>query len=178
MFKAHTATVRSADFSADGQSFVTASDDKTIKVWYQRSTLGGVSVFCEQLPCSNVSAFVNAAIVCHLVFFHILRRSTLFLTSSLFPYPSSVLSSLLHFSSHVRTISVVFLLTYSQLAIVSRMCSFLILHPPQVHNIIIIVLLCPCSLSLISAPLRPDHATSTGLPHDEHRLLSPRPDNG
>lgn len=32
MFKAHTATVRSVDFSCDGQHMVTASDDKTIKV--------------------------------------------------------------------------------------------------------------------------------------------------
>ena len=31
-FKAHTATVRSVDFSYDGQSMCTASDDKTIKV--------------------------------------------------------------------------------------------------------------------------------------------------
>ena len=32
MFKAHTATVRSVDFSDDGQSLLTASDDKTVKV--------------------------------------------------------------------------------------------------------------------------------------------------
>jgi len=31
-FKAHTATVRSIDFSQDGQSICSASDDKTIKV--------------------------------------------------------------------------------------------------------------------------------------------------
>jgi len=31
-FKAHTATVRSIDFSQDGQSLCSASDDKTIKV--------------------------------------------------------------------------------------------------------------------------------------------------
>ena len=32
MFKAHTATVRSVDFSNDGQFLVTASDDKSLKV--------------------------------------------------------------------------------------------------------------------------------------------------
>ena len=43
VFKAHTATVRSVDFSADGQSLVTSSDDKTIKVWYLCDMLGGAS---------------------------------------------------------------------------------------------------------------------------------------
>ena len=32
VFKAHTATVRSVDFSSDGQSLLTSSDDKTVKV--------------------------------------------------------------------------------------------------------------------------------------------------
>ena len=32
VFKAHTATVRSVDFSDDGQALLTSSDDKTIKV--------------------------------------------------------------------------------------------------------------------------------------------------
>lgn len=51
VFKAHTATVRSVDFSSDGQTLLTASDDKTIKVFidlridrtlsYQRSVLKG-----------------------------------------------------------------------------------------------------------------------------------------
>ena len=31
-FKAHTATVRSVDFSHDGQNMCSTSDDKTIKV--------------------------------------------------------------------------------------------------------------------------------------------------
>jgi len=33
VFKAHTATVRSVDFSSDGLNLLTCSDDKTIKVW-------------------------------------------------------------------------------------------------------------------------------------------------
>lgn len=32
-FRAHTGTVRSVSFSSDGQTLVTASDDKSIKVW-------------------------------------------------------------------------------------------------------------------------------------------------
>ena len=32
MFKAHTASVRCVDFASDGQSLLTASDDKTVKV--------------------------------------------------------------------------------------------------------------------------------------------------
>lgn len=33
VFKAHTASVRSVNFSSDGQRLVTASDDKSVKVW-------------------------------------------------------------------------------------------------------------------------------------------------
>lgn len=33
VFKAHTAAVRSVAFSHDGQRLVTASDDKSVKVW-------------------------------------------------------------------------------------------------------------------------------------------------
>ena len=36
-FKAHTATVRSVDFSQDGQSMCSASDDKSIKVIHLRN---------------------------------------------------------------------------------------------------------------------------------------------
>ena len=35
-FKAHTATVRSVDFSQDGQNMCSASDDKTVKVIVSR----------------------------------------------------------------------------------------------------------------------------------------------
>ena len=38
-FKAHTATVRSVDFSQDGQSMCSASDDKTIKVCYVKMVI-------------------------------------------------------------------------------------------------------------------------------------------
>lgn len=33
VFKAHTATVRSIDFSSDGVYMCSASDDKSIKIW-------------------------------------------------------------------------------------------------------------------------------------------------
>ena len=33
VFKAHTGSVRSVDFSTDGQSLLTSSDDKTVKMW-------------------------------------------------------------------------------------------------------------------------------------------------
>ena len=40
VFKAHTATVRSVDFSDDGQALLTSSDDKTIKVSFLAPTFG------------------------------------------------------------------------------------------------------------------------------------------
>ena len=33
VFKAHTSTVRGVQFSKDGESLITCSDDKTIKVY-------------------------------------------------------------------------------------------------------------------------------------------------
>ena len=42
VFKAHTATVRSVDFSDDGQAFLTSSDDKTIKVSFLAHTSFGI----------------------------------------------------------------------------------------------------------------------------------------
>ena len=33
VYTAHSAAVRSVDFSSDGQNLLTSSDDKTIRVW-------------------------------------------------------------------------------------------------------------------------------------------------
>ncbi|KAL0611326.1 POC1 centriolar protein-like protein B, partial [Plecturocebus cupreus] len=59
-FKAHTAPVRSVDFSADGQFLVTASEDKSIKVWnmYRQRFLYSLYrhthwVRCAKLECND-----------------------------------------------------------------------------------------------------------------------------
>ena len=44
VFKAHTAAVRCVDFASDGQSLLTASDDKTIKVHNCRHYIGYITV--------------------------------------------------------------------------------------------------------------------------------------
>lgn len=42
MFKAHTASVRHVEFASDGQSLLTASDDKTIKVCFNIKILSAI----------------------------------------------------------------------------------------------------------------------------------------
>jgi len=53
-FKAHTATVRSVDFSQDGQSMCSASDDKSIKVifnFHKRLVIIGCIIAAPTSQC-------------------------------------------------------------------------------------------------------------------------------
>lgn len=54
-FRAHTATVRSVHFCSDGQSFVTASDDKTVKVWstHRQKFLFSLSQHINWVRCAR-----------------------------------------------------------------------------------------------------------------------------
>lgn len=54
-FRAHTATVRSVHFCSDGQSFVTASDDKTVKVWatHRQKFLFSLSQHINWVRCAK-----------------------------------------------------------------------------------------------------------------------------
>nr|XP_023423505.1 POC1 centriolar protein homolog B isoform X2 [Cavia porcellus] len=56
-FKAHTAPVRSVDFSADGQYLVTASEDKSIKVWnmYRQRFLYSLYRHTHWVRCAKFS---------------------------------------------------------------------------------------------------------------------------
>ena len=55
VFRAHTATVRSVHFCSDGQSFVTASDDKTVKVWstHRQKFLFSLSQHINWVRCAR-----------------------------------------------------------------------------------------------------------------------------
>ena len=55
VFRAHTATVRSVHFCSDGQSFVTASDDKTVKVWstHRQKFLFSLSQHINWVRCAK-----------------------------------------------------------------------------------------------------------------------------
>lgn len=55
VFKAHTATVRSVHFSSDGQSLLTASDDKTVKVWmvHRQKFLFSLSQHINWVRCAR-----------------------------------------------------------------------------------------------------------------------------
>ena len=66
VFKAHTATVRSVDFTYDGQTLITASDDKTIKVQLFTKTHA-------QKDFLSILLLFSASSESHFFFFHLVK---------------------------------------------------------------------------------------------------------
>lgn len=58
VFKAHTAAVRSVAFSHDGQRLVTASDDKSVKVWsvHRQCFINSLSQHTNWVRCARYAA--------------------------------------------------------------------------------------------------------------------------
>lgn len=67
VFKAHTATVRSVSFSADGQKLVTASDDKSVKVWsvHRQKFIYSLNQHTNWVRCARYATGLDLYILLH-----------------------------------------------------------------------------------------------------------------